>query len=429
MNLSIQAVRGMHDIIPSEAYYWQRLETVWQALAARYGYQEIRLPIVEIAPLFQRSVGEYTDIVEKETYTFVDRNGEALTLRPEGTAGCVRAVIEHHLLKQDPIQRLWYGGPMFRHERPQKGRHRQFHQIGVEVFGLSAVECEVELLLLISRFWKGLELEDVCGRLEINCLGSEEERFRYKESLVNYFKKYISHLDESSQNRIKKNPLRILDSKEPKVIELLKNAPLISDYWKIETRQKFERIIALLKSSNLAYTFNPYLVRGLDYYTDFVFEWVTHRLGAQGAVCAGGRYDHLVKALGGPATPAVGFAIGLERIILLLKDKIKNPGAKFDVAILSLGEKAQEQGLLLAEILRDQLPGLHVVSMLGGSALKSQLRKADKWGAYWALILGESELEKKEITVKCLREPFEQQSISLKEVIKLLDQHLHKNLK
>jgi len=412
-----QAIRGMNDVLPSDVSVWQYVESVCRAVVGRYAYQEIRFPVLEKTALFQRTVGEVTDIVEKEMYTFLDRNGDSLSLRPEGTAACVRAAIQNGLL-HNAIQRLWYVGAMYRHERPQKGRYRQFHQFGVESFGVSSVQMEVEQLLLAHRIFEELGISDVI-HLEINSLGSKDCRVRYKAALVEYFHQYRSLLDEDAERRLQTNPLRILDSKNPDVKKVVANAPLLSDYWSEESQGHFESVCQQLDMMGIDYTVNSRLVRGLDYYCHTVYEWVTDALGAQGTVCAGGRYDGLVEKLGGKPTPAVGFSMGLERVVLLMEEQESRQFPLHAYWIL-VGEKAQAVGMQLAESFRDQLPGLHFEVNVHGGSFKSQFKRADKSGALFALILGEDELASGVIGVKNLRERSSQQSMTETEVIALL---------
>ncbi|MCA1805502.1 MAG: histidine--tRNA ligase [Xanthomonadaceae bacterium] len=376
---SIQAIRGMNDILPDQTPAWQYLEDRVRTVLHAYGYQEIRLPILEKTELFQRSIGEVTDIVEKEMYTFADRNGDSVTLRPEGTAGCVRAGIEQGLLYNQQ-QRLWYMGPMFRHERPQKGRYRQFHQVGVEVFGMAGPDIDAELILMTARMWRELGLRDVT--LQLNSLGTLEARGHYREALVAYLEQHRAALDEDSLRRLESNPLRILDSKNPDMQALIEAAPRLSDYLDEESKQHFTRLCALLDGAGLAYELNPRLVRGLDYYGRTVFEWVTTRLGAQGTVCAGGRYDGLVEYLGGRPTPAVGFAMGIERLIALLEESgVAFPSAAPQVYLVTVGGRAEAHGLILADRLRDALPGLRVLLNGGGGSFKNQFKMIEQhWG-------------------------------------------------
>lgn len=419
MSNVIQAVRGMRDILPDETPLWRFLEQTVSSVLTTYGYQEIRLPILEKTELFKRSIGEVTDIVEKEMYTFEDRNGDSLTLRPEGTAVCVRAGIENGML-YNQIQKLWYSGPMFRHERPQKGRYRQFHQIGVEVFGLEGPDVDAELILICRRLWQMLGLENNV-RLEINSLGEPLSRTRYREKLVEYFNDYVNELDEDSKNRLHTNPMRILDSKNPETQKIVAGAPVLSDFISDESQQHFEQLQKYLDSCGVEYIVNPRLVRGLDYYTNTVFEWITQDLGAQGTVCAGGRFDALVGYLGGKVTPAAGFAMGMERLIALI-ESLENvqiePQA--DCYIVLAGDKAQAKGLQLAESVHNSLPQIKLMTHCGGGSFKSQMKKADKSGARVALILGDDEVNNQAVTVKYLRETIEQQTVSQEQLINVL---------
>ncbi len=403
----------MHDVLPEATHRWQAFEAVIRQLMASYGYKEIRMPLVESTELFCRSIGEVTDIVEKEMYTFDDRNGDKLTLRPEGTASCVRAGIQHGLL-YNQVQRLWYNGPMFRHERPQKGRYRQFHQFGVEAYGISTPDIDVELILIGARLWKQLGLTGI--RLELNTLGSNQAREEYKNVLVDYLKQHDELLDEDSKRRLLTNPLRILDSKNPEMKQMLDDAPALVDYLDDESAQQFERLKASLDDIGLEYTLNPRLVRGLDYYCKTVFEWVTDELGAQGTICAGGRYDGLVEQLGGKTTPAIGFALGVERILSLLESQQESQADRIDVYMVLLGETCENRGLLLAEQIREQMPELKMITHCGAGSMKSQMKKADKSGADIALILAQDELDKQQFTVKYLRQKKEQQSVSFNEL-------------
>lgn len=407
----LQAIRGMNDITPEDTPYWQQLESTIRTVLASYGYQEIRFPIVEKTELFKRSIGEVTDIVEKEMYTFEDRNGDSLTLRPEGTACCVRASIQNGLL-HNQLQRLWYMGPMFRHERPQKGRYRQFHQVGVETFGMVGPDVDAELILMTARFWQQLGLDDL--ELQINSLGTKESRAEYRETLVAYFNQHLDQLDDDSKRRLNSNPLRILDSKNPSLVELIAAAPKLSDYLDDESREHFAVLCGLLDNAGITYRVNPCLVRGLDYYSRTVFEWVTDKLGAQGTVCAGGRFDGLVEQLGGKPVPAAGFAMGLERLLELVKDKL-TPANMPQVYLVVAGEKAQSQGLLLAENLRNAVSGLRLMTHCGGGSLKSQFKKADKSGAQIALVLGDDEVEQGTVSVKILRGDRDQQQTTLEQ--------------
>jgi histidyl-tRNA synthetase len=411
MAKTLQSIRGMHDVLPEQTPAWQWLEATAREVLSGYGYQEIRLPIVEQTELFARSIGEVTDIVEKEMYTFEDRNGDSLTLRPEGTAGCVRAGIEHGLLHNQQ-QRLWYLGPMFRHERPQKGRYRQFHQVGVETFGMEGPDVDAELILMTARLWQALGISDV--RLEINSLGSAEARAAYRDLLVAHFQTHEDLLDEDSRRRLDTNPLRILDSKNPAMRDLICSAPSLLEHLDAESRAHFEALQELLAAAGVHFTVNPALVRGLDYYCRTVFEWVTDALGAQGTVCAGGRYDGLVEQLGGRPTPAAGFAMGLERLLALVEEGDALPPAPVPHAYLVVaGEGTQAEGLRLSENLRNQLPGLRLVVNGGGGSFKAQIKRADRSGALLALILGEAELAAGTIGVKPLREAgAEQQAVA-----------------
>lgn len=405
----LQAIRGMNDILPMETPLWQRIEAIIRELLTAYGYHEIRIPIVEKTELFCRSIGEVTDIVEKEMYTFSDRNGDSLSLRPEATAGCVRACIEHGLL-HNQVQRLWYGGPMFRHERPQKGRYRQFHQIGAEAYGMSGPDVDAELICMMARLWKYLGIEDIA--LQINSLGSSTIRAVYREHLVAYFSDHWEALDEDSRRRLHSNPLRILDSKNPAMREVVAGAPLLLEYLDEESRAHFDGLKALLEAVDVPYEINPRLVRGLDYYSKTVFEWLTDRLGAQGTVCAGGRYDGLVEQLGGRAVPAVGFAIGLERLVAMLSESGSGGLERAPYAYLvTVGEAAERRGLVLAEALRDRLSGLRLQLNCGGGSFKTQLKRADRSGAQFALILGEDEVTTGRVAVKPLRQAGEQMDL------------------
>ena len=395
----LQAVRGMHDILMQDTPRWHYLEETITNILNQYGYQEIRLPIVEKTELFKRSIGDNTDIVSKEMYSFDDRNDTSLTLRPEGTAGCVRAGIEHGLF-HNQTQRLWYTGPMFRHERPQKGRQRQFHQIGIEAFGFNGPDIDAEQILMCARIWEALGLKELS--LEINSLGTTESRAAYRTILIDYFSSHKDQLDEDSLVRLEQNPLRILDSKNPEMKSLIAEAPTLDEHLDTESADHFAGLKEILDGAELQYTINPRLVRGLDYYGKTVFEWISNQLGAQGTVCAGGRYDGLVEHHGASATPAVGFAIGLERLIELAS--FENMAEKAPhIYLLISGEKAVKPGLLLAEQLRSKLPNIRILSHCGGGSFKSQFKKADKSGAELALILGEDELENNQLTIKYLR--------------------------
>jgi histidyl-tRNA synthetase len=403
----------MNDILPEQTPAWRYLERTVAELLDGYGYSEIRLPILEFTELFARGIGEGTDVVDKEMYTFLDRNEESLTLRPEGTAGCVRAVLEHGLSGGGQVQKLWYTGPMFRYEKPQKGRYRQFHQIGVEAFNLAGPDVDAELIVLTWRLWQKLGLADAVT-LQLNSLGSSEARAAYREALVAYLQERFAQLDEDSQRRLTTNPLRILDSKNSQTQALLVGAPTLADYLDEESRLHFEGVKARLDAVGIRYEINHKLVRGLDYYNRSVFEWVTDKLGAQGTVCAGGRYDGLVTQLGGKPTPGVGFAMGVERLILLLETLQLLPeelNAPADLYLCAFGEAAELAGLALAERLRDAIPGLRLLVNSGGGSFKSQFKKADKSGARFALILGEDELAARVVGCKPLRDDAQQQNI------------------
>ncbi|WP_028117376.1 histidine--tRNA ligase [Ferrimonas senticii] len=403
MAKQIQAIRGMNDCLPADTIKWQQVETTLRQLVASYGYQEIRTPIVEMLNLFTRGIGEVTDIVEKEMYCFEDRNGDMLGLRPEGTASTVRAGNEHGLLYNQE-QRLWYMGPMFRHERPQKGRYRQFHQFGVEVYGLAGPDIDSEVLLMSAALWEQLGIKEHV-RLELNTIGNADERALFRTALIAFLEQHLDKLDEDSKRRLHSNPLRVLDSKDAGVQALLADAPALTDYLGEESKQHFQTLCELLHAAGIEYTVNPRLVRGLDYYNRTVFEWVTDSLGAQGTVLAGGRYDSLVGQLGGKDTPAVGFAMGIERLVLLLDTmgKFDNLPRQADVYLCAMGDAAVAAGLQLAQQLRQQVPGLKVMSHCGGGNFKKQMKRADKSGAELALILGEDELQNGVITVKPLR--------------------------
>ena len=398
----ITAIRGMNDILPDETPCWQLLERTVAAVLGAYGYGEIRLPVVEKTALFKRSIGEVTDIVEKEMYTFDDRNGESMTLRPEGTAGCVRAAIQQGMLNTP--RRLWYAGPMFRYERPQKGRQRQFHQTGVESFGISTPDMDAELIVLCARLWRQLGLTD-CVALQINSIGNADARKAYRDALVAYLQEHLEALDADSQRRLHSNPLRILDSKSPETQAILDNGPTLKDFLDEESNADFARLCELLDAAGVAYVVNRRLVRGLDYYNKTVFEWVTDRLGAQGTVCAGGRYDGLVKQLGGKSTPAVGFAMGMERLVLLLAEQgVEADASTVDVYVVAVGSDAELMALVATERVRETNPQLRIMQHAGGGSFKSQMKKADKSGARVALIWGEDEVVAQAVTIKSLRE-------------------------
>ena len=418
MAKNLQAVRGMRDLLPEQTPLWQWLEAQIARVVGAYGYREIRLPLIEMTELFERSIGEVTDIVEKEMYTFEDRNGDSLTLRPEGTAGCVRAGIEHGLL-HNQVQRLWYQGPMFRHERPQKGRYRQFHQVGVEAFGLAGPDVDVEQILMTRRIWRALGVTAL--ELQVNSLGTAAERAAYREQLVAYLRGHEASLDEDGRRRLVSNPLRVLDSKNPELAVIIAAAPSLLDFLGAESRAHFDAVCAGLRSAGVEFTINPRLVRGLDYYARTVFEWVTTELGAQGTVCAGGRYDGLVEQLGGRPTPAVGFAIGLERIAALLEAAGGREGLGSPHAYLvAFGPAAEAQALLLAEGLRDRLPWLRLVVHCGGGGPKAQFKRADRSEASYALVLGEAELARGVVGLKPLRAAGEQEEIGVGELATVL---------
>ncbi len=414
MSEPIKLIRGMHDILPSDMPAWQQLEEQWRELVESHGYRQIRTPLVERTALFKRSVGEATDIVEKEMYSFEDRGGESLSLRPEGTAGVVRAGIEHGLLVNQQ-QRWWYIGPMFRYERPQRGRYRQFHQLGAECFGMPGADIEAELIGLAARYWKRLGLEGI--ELQINTLGSAEVRRRYRDRLTEYLRDRFDELDEDSRRRLETNPLRILDSKNPAMQGLIEAAPRLLDHLDDESAEHFGQLQSLLDAMGQPHVVNPRLVRGLDYYCHTVFEWVTDALGAQGTVCAGGRYDGLVEQLGGRPTPAAGFAMGIERLVTMLQDQDRvKPVSDCEVYLLMVGEAAQRSGRALAERLRDAMPRLRLIVHAGGGSFKSQMKKADKSGARIALILGEDEAAAGQVSLKHLREDRPQQKLAQSEL-------------
>ncbi len=413
MAKTLQAVRGMRDIPPDQTPLWHFLENGVKRVLDAYGYREIRMPLLESTDLFKRSIGEVTDIVEKEMYTFADRNGDSLTLRPEGTAGCVRAGIELGLL-HNQVQRVWYQGPMFRHERPQKGRFRQFHQIGVESYGLPGPDIDLEVILITARIWRELGINDL--QLQLNTLGTPQERAEYRKVLVDYLSPRKEALDEDSRRRLESNPLRILDSKNPDMEELIAAAPTLSDHLGEASREHFQRLTQGLDGLGVAYTVNPRLVRGLDYYSRTVFEWVTRALGAQGTVCAGGRYDGLVEQLGGRATPAVGFAMGVERLVALLE--ASPPGYHEDphLYLIPGGAEDEPAAMQLAETLRDQVSGVRLLLHCGGGGFKGKFKKADRSGAAHALILGERERAEGVVAVKPLRDAGEQRDMTAAEL-------------
>jgi len=412
----LQSIRGMNDILPDNTAAWQLMEQKLRETIQAYGYREIRLPVMENTALFKRAIGEVTDIVEKEMYTFLDRNEESISLRPEGTAGCVRACLQHHLL-YNQTQRLWYAGPMFRYERPQKGRYRQFYQLGVEAYGMPGVDIEMEILMMGARLWEVLGVSGVT--LEVNTLGTAEERSNYRESLIGYFQNHITDLDEDSQRRLHTNPLRILDSKNPSMQALIEAAPKLIDDLQKNSRERFDELCRRLGEAGIQYRINTRLVRGLDYYSHTVFEWVTDKLGAQGTICAGGRYDALVSQLGGAGndTPAFGFGLGMERLLMLVEnnpDFAKALPKEADIYVVLQGEEAERFGALWVEReLRPQLPQCRIIVHCGGGSMKSQLKKADKSEANAAVIFGETEIKNKTVCIKFLREDRPQEEVSL----------------
>ncbi len=398
----------MHDVLPADMHLWHRLEKAVRDVCAAYGYSEIRIPVLEKTELFARAIGDATDVVEKEMYTFEDRNGDLLSLRPEGTAGVVRAVLQKGMLYAAPV-RLWYMGPMFRRERPQKGRTRQFHQVGAEVFGARGPDIDAELLVMCQRIWNEIGLEHL--RLEVNTLGSGEERARFRQDLHDFLSSRKEQLDDDSLRRLDRNPLRILDSKNPDVQAALEDAPVLNDYLGDESRGHFSGFLGLLDRFGLPYEVNPRLVRGLDYYCHTVFEWITDELGAQGTVCAGGRYDGLVEIQGGRPWPGIGFAMGQERLVELMRQQAATEPQTPQLYLIMAGEGAVENGLLLAEQLRENVSGLRIESNLGGGSFKSQFKRADRSGAPLALVLGETELKEKVATIKHLRDQSGQESV------------------
>lgn len=414
---AIKAIRGMYDILPDQTPLWQFFEAQVKLVFEQYGYQEIRMPIAEKTELFCRSIGEATDVVEKEMYTFADRNGDNMTLRPEGTASCVRAALENGLT-YNQIQRLWYHGPMFRYERPQKGRQRQFHQFGAEVYGLDGPDIDAELIIMTARLWRQLGLENAVT-LQLNTLGSSAARAAYRTDLVAFLQANMASLDADSQRRVSTNPLRVLDSKDPATQTLLDNAPDFYAYLDDESREHFTNLRQLLDAAGVSYEINPRLVRGLDYYCKTVFEWVTDKLGAQGTVCGGGRYDGMIEELGGKPTPAVGWAMGVERMILLLQEMQQEPAdlaQKIDVYVVHMGVAANVTAMQLAEQLRSDIAGIRVLWHCGAGSLKNQMKKADRSGAKVALIVGDDELANAQVQVKPLHGQGPQQLISIDQV-------------
>ena len=410
----VQAVRGMNDVLPAEIAGWQRLERVTRELFAAYGFEEMRVPLVEHTTLFKRAIGEFTDIVEKEMYTFTDSGGDSLTLRPEATAGVVRAAITNGLLRGARLK-LWTAGPMFRHERPQKGRYRQFHQIDVEAIGFAGPDIDAELIAMTARLWKRLGITRV--KVKLNSLGTSQSRLVYREKLVAYFRQHEAVLDDDSRRRLGGNPLRILDSKNPDMQAVVSGAPLLTDHLDPESREHFDALCAMLAAAGIDYVIDPRLVRGLDYYSRTVFEWVTDALGAQDAVCSGGRYDGLVTQLGGEPTPAIGFAMGVERVVELISQVETQAAAPAaDVYVVTAGERAQRAALGLVEGLRDALPGVRLHVNLGGGNVKKQFARADRSGAPLALILGDGELERGVAALKPLRQESGQSECPLPEL-------------
>lgn len=408
-----QSIKGFYDILPEHTALWQKLEDTARRVLTQYGYRNIRLPIVEPTELFVRSVGEHTDIVEKEMYSWVDPlNGDKLTLRPEGTAGCVRAVIEHSLTYNGPM-RLWYMGAMFRHENVQKGRQRQFHQIGAEAFGYHGPDVDVEQIVMLARLWRELGLSDV--ELQINTLGDSAERTEYRKTLINHFEQHADLLDEDAKRRLHTNPLRILDSKNPRMQAMIEAAPRLIDTLGSETRAHYDDLCQLLDEAGVSYKLNTRLVRGLDYYNRTVYEWVTTKLGSQGTIAAGGRYDTLIERLGGDATPACGFGVGLERIFLLMQESGIEASDAPDVYLVNVGDKAEKVAFATAEQLRNA--DINVVLHSGGGSFKSQMKKADKSGARYAVIIGDDEAQAGEVTLKPMREAGEQVRCSTLNVI------------
>ncbi|MBA0916048.1 MAG: histidine--tRNA ligase [Nitrosomonadaceae bacterium] len=416
---TIQAIRGMNDILPDQAHHWEFFEQTVREWMAAFGYRSIRMPIVEQTDLFVRSIGAVTDIVEKEMYTFLDHlNGESLTLRPEGTASCVRAALEHNLLYSGP-QRLYYSGPMFRHERPQKGRYRQFHQVGVEALGYTGPDIDAEHIVMCAALWGKLGIADV--RLEIGTLGSVESRNLHRGRLINYLEQHLGELDEDAHRRLHSNPLRILDSKNPEMQQIIDGAPRLLDDLDEDSLKHFEGLQRSLRDQQIDFEINPRLVRGLDYYNRTVFEWVTDRLGAQGTVCAGGRYDGLVEQIGGKSTPACGFAMGIERLLALMQEWGKEiPHVGPDIYVVHQGENATRFAWETVRYLRDE--GLKAILHCGDGGFKSQMKKADASGARFAVIIGDDEANSTEITIKPLREAVEQVRVGLAESVNLLKQ-------
>ncbi|MBE2894039.1 histidine--tRNA ligase [Spirabiliibacterium falconis] len=422
----IKAIRGMNDCLPNQTPVWQWLEKTVRGVLAQYGYSEIRMPIVESTPLFKRAIGEVTDVVEKEMFTFDDRDNESLTLRPEGTAGCVRAGIEHGLLYNQE-QRLWYMGPMFRYERPQKGRYRQFHQIGVEVFGIANAEIDAELILLTARLWRELGIAEHVS-LQLNSIGSAQSRAVYRQALVAYLQQHIDVLDEDCKRRLTTNPLRILDSKNAQVQAILNDAPSLQDYLSEEDKAHFQQLCQILDEMGIAYEINPKLVRGLDYYNKTVFEWVTTALGAQGTVCGGGRYDTLVEQLGGHATCGIGFAMGVERLVLLVQEVNQqlNIESAVDVYVIHSGDEARKVAFNLSEQLRCDVPHLKVMLHCSSGAFKKQFKRADKINACYAIVIGDDEAKQQQVAIKPLKQDIEQFTLPIAQVSRYFAEHVNK---
>lgn len=422
MNKKIQAIRGMNDLLPKDSNLWLAMEEVINKLLISYGYKNIRTPIVEKTETFTRAIGAVTDIVEKEMYTWQDLGGDSLTLRPEGTAGCVRMMIEHNL-PRDGIQKVFYRGPMFRHERPQKGRYRQFHQVGVEIFGAIEAKIDAELIAMTAQLWQRLGLENVS--LEVNSLGSNETRVNYRAILYNYFSEHKSELDENNLRRLETNPLRILDSKNTDMTALITNAPKMIEYLDEDSAKHFAEFTNYLDCLNIDYTVNPRLVRGLDYYNRTVFEWISNDLGAQGTICAGGRYDYLVEQMGGKPTPGVGFAMGLERLMLLISEQSESITKQAaSLYFIALGDEAQQASMRICNDIHQNLPEIIVINDISMGSLKSQMKKADKSNSDYALILGEEEMKNNQISLKPLKGQGEQQSILLEGIIAYLQEIL-----
>ncbi len=423
--MTLQAIRGMNDVLPVDSGTWRYVESVVREIIESYGYREIRLPILEHTELFRRSIGEVTDIVEKEMYTFSDRNDESITMRPEATAGMVRAGISHGLF-HNQRQKLWTSGPMFRYEKPQKGRFRQFHQVDVEAMGFAGPDVDAELIIMSARMWQKLDLSRL--KLQINSLGSPESRKKYRESLVNYLSAVKSKLDEDSIRRLEQNPLRILDSKNPDLQAVIADAPVMLDYLDEESARHFTELKALLDAAGITYDVNPRLVRGLDYYNRTVFEWVTDALGSQGAVCAGGRYDGLVEKLGGRSTPAIGWAMGVERLVGLFEEcGGVAPDLSPDIYVVAVGDAALARGFEVAEMLREAIDGISVELNLGGGSFKSQLKRADRSGAEYAVVLGDDEVAEDRAGLKPLRTDEDQIQVRTEQVAKELSGRLIRN--